>query len=115
MENKDVIQEFADTLKITYTEAEAMVGAETVDEVLDNIKKYNENKITENMPKLNRKQRRALAKKMKNKDNAFNNLELKTIADTAKQIDYIDLIQRLQALNKKKEEENKNEATNEDN
>lgn len=49
---------------------------------------------------MNRAQRRALAKKMGKKGRK----QLGTIGETAKKLDYIDLIQKLRELNKKKEE-----------
>ena len=49
---------------------------------------------------LNRAQRRALAKKAGKRGRA----QLDAIGETAKKLDYIDLIQKLRELNKKKEE-----------
>lgn len=57
-------------------------------------------------PVLNRAQRRALMKKQGKKGRQQSNI----IVDTAKKLDYIDLIQRLRKLNEKKEKED-NEAT----
>ena len=54
------------------------------------------------MPPMNRAQRRALAKKMGKK----NREQLDAVGNTAKKLDYIDLIQRLRELNKEKENKN---------
>ena len=51
---------------------------------------------------LNRAQRRALAKKAGKKGRA----QLDTIGETAKKLDYIDLIQKLRKMNEEKEKEN---------
>lgn len=72
---------------------------------LDNIETLEqaEEIIKENItPKFNRAQRRALAKKAGKKGRT----QLNTITETAKKIDYIDLIEKLRDLNKKRENEN---------
>ena len=63
----------------------------------------------ESLPPMNRAQRRAWNKKNKKKNKAAFN----AITDTAKKLDYIDLIQRLRKLNERKNEEN--EATQDGN
>ena len=55
------------------------------------------------MPAMNRAQRRALAKKQGKK--TLSKTATDTIAEITKKINYIDLIQKIQALNKKREEE----------
>lgn len=80
---------------------------ENVEDIEDVVKKQ----IDGTMPPLNRKQRRALRRKMNKKalDAAQDE-----IAEAAKTINYIDLIQKLRKLNEKKENENY-EVSNEDN
>lgn len=51
---------------------------------------------------LNRAQRRALAKKAEKRGRA----QLEAIGETAKKLDYIDLIQKLRKMNEEKEKEN---------
>lgn len=99
---KELLERFATVANISIEEAEQLVGATTNEGVLENIKKYNEQKIREQMPKLNRAQRRALAKKTGNKALAA----APVITETAEKLNYIDLIQKLRDLNAKKEQEN---------
>lgn len=99
---KELLERFAAVANISVAEAEQLVGAATNEEVLENIKEYNKKKIYEQMPKLNRAQRRALAKKTKNKSLSA----ASAITDTAEKLNYIDLIQKLRELNAKKEKEN---------
>ena len=106
---QELLQRFATITNISVEEAKNLVGAASVEEVLENIKKYNEKKIYEQMPKLNRAQYRALKKKMKGK-NISEDSTLSTIADTAKRLTYIDLIEKLRELNTKNE--GKKNATN---
>ena len=98
---QDLIKRFAAIQKISIEEATQLIGGETEDEVLDKIKDFTINKINTNT-KLNRAQRRALAKKAgkKGKNTA------EAVSDTAKKLNYIQLIQKLRELNEKKENEN---------
>ena len=66
---------------------------------IDNLKDFLGEKIG---IKLNRKQRRKLAKKGGKKGRQ----QLESVADTAKKLNYIDLIEKLRILNEKKEKEN---------
>lgn len=76
-----------------------MIGAPTAEEILSNIANYTVNRINEKMPKLNRKQRRALKKKgVKLPETS----EAELIADTAKRLNYIELITKLRELNERK-------------
>lgn len=69
------------------------------------------NEKTQLLPR-NRAERRALAKKMGKKGRKQYDSTTKTIGETAKKLDYINLIQKLRELNDKKEKENEeNEAT----
>lgn len=62
-------------------------------------------------PKLNRAQRRALMKKMGKAGRG----QVSTISDTARKLNYIDLVQKLRELNKKKENENYETDSDENN
>ena len=105
---KDLIERFAAIQKISIEEATQLIGGETEDEVLDKIKDFTINKINTNS-KLNRAQRRALAKKAGKKGkNAA-----ETVSDMAKKLNYIELIQKLRELNEKKENEDYVEDTTE--
>lgn len=66
------------------------------------------NEKTQLLPR-NRAERRALAKKMGKKGRKQYDSTTKTIGETAKKLDYINLIQRLRELNEKENKEN--EAT----
>jgi len=55
------------------------------------------------MPPMNRKQRRALAKKLGKKRQP--QMEMEMVADAAEKLNYIDLIQKLRKLNEQKEKE----------
>lgn len=76
---------------------------ETLEAVETMIKKDIDDK---SVPKMNRAQRRALAKKAGKKGRN----ELGTISETARKLNYISLIQELRKLNEEKEN-NENEAT----
>ena len=103
-EKPDLIARFAEANGISIEEATNLVGAETDDQILENIKNFTVEKINKNMPPLNRAQRRALAKKTKNK--GLSKSAQSNIAETTKKLNYIDLIQRLRNLNEEKENEN---------
>ena len=103
-EKPDLIARFAEVNGISIEEATNLIGAETDDQILENIKKFTVEKINKNMPPLNRAQRRALAKKAKNK--GLSKSAQDNIAETTKRLNYIDLIQRLRKLNEEKENEN---------
>lgn len=82
-----------------------MIGGETADDVLINIKKFTEQKIREAMPPMNRAQRRAWQKKQRRNRNKVNKSHAETITDTAQKLNYIDLIKKLRVLNEQKEKE----------
>ena len=65
--SEQLIQKFASINNISEIEAKNLIGAETEEEILKNIEHYTLSRINEQMPKLNRQQRRALEKKKKNK------------------------------------------------
>ena len=115
---EELIKRYADIQKITLEEANEQVGANTIEEVLKKIEAKTLEKIRSTQPPMNRAQRRALKKKLGSKKYAEMVAEggdvVSAVSETAKKLNYIDLIQKLRALNEKKENEN-NETTTEDN
>lgn len=111
---KELYERFAEANNISAEESEKLIGGDNSEQILTNISKYTLNQIREknHMP-LNRKQRRALAKKAGKRGRNV----IETVSDTATKLNYIDLIQKLRKLNEKKEKENEEngENVNEDN
>ena len=105
MEN-ELIKRFADIQGISYEEAEQQVGAETDEEIMKKITDFTVSKINSGV-KLNRAQRRALAKKNKGKKQVHvtPQEQMDMINETATKLNYIDLIQKLRVLNEKKAKE----------
>lgn len=89
------------------TTDEALANAETIESVTTAIRSDIDEKTKDIAPPMNRAQRRALMKKQGKKGRQHLNL----ISDTAKKLDYIELIQKLRELNAKKEKE-ENEGIN---
>ena len=115
--HNDLIQRFAEIQGITYEEAEQEVGAETEEEIMSKITDFTIKKINSGV-KLNRAQRRALAKKNKgSKAKLAQKSQIDEINETATKLNYIDLIQKLRKLNeeKAKEIEENGESTTEEN
>jgi len=113
---QELIERFAAIQGISREEAEKCVGAETEEEILKKIQDFTTEKIKNSEIKLNRAQRRALQKKYgKNVVLQMTPQEQQdAISETAKKLNYIDLIQKLRKLNEQKEKENDNgESTNE--
>lgn len=113
----DLIQRFSEIQGITYEEAEQEVGAESEEEIMRKITDFTINKINGGI-KLNRAQRRALAKKNKGKKAQMaQKSQIDEINETATKLNYIDLIQKLRVLNEKKakEIEEDGDAETEDN
>ena len=108
----ELIKRFAEVQKISYEEAEKQIGADTDEKILDNISQITINKINEQYGHMNRKQRRALAKKTGKKKQPETQVD--AIVDTAKKLNYIELIEKLRKLNAEKEKD-ENEDSNEDN
>mgnify|MGYP003571632914 CR=1 FL=1 len=72
-------------------------------ETLEAVESMITSQINENsVPKMNRAQRRAMAKRMGKKGRE----QMGTISETAKKLNYIELIQRLREINEEKENEN---------
>ena len=105
---EEVIKRYSEIHQITIEEAEAEVGAETIDKVLKNIQDKTLEKIRSQQPPMNRAQRRALKKKVGAKKYAEMAAEsgdvMGVVSETAKKLNYIDLIQKLRKLNKENEE-----------
>ena len=105
---EELIERFAEIQQISKEEAEEQVGAPTEEEVLKNIEQKTIDKINSTRVPMNRAQRRALKKKVGAKKYAEMVNETGSVADavseTAKKLNYIDLIQKLRKLNKEKEE-----------
>jgi hypothetical protein len=107
----DLIQRFAEIQNISYEEAKEKIGADTDQEILENIAKFTTEKIKASRPPLNRAQRRALKKKLGSTKYAEmvaaeGGNEIDAISKTAAKLNYIDLIQKLRKLNEEKEKEN---------
>ena len=104
MEN-DLIKRFAEIQKMDYAEAEKLIGADTEEEIMKKITDFTVQKINGGI-KLNRAQRRALAKKNKGKKaRVAQKSQIDEINETATKLNYIDLIQKLRVLNEKKAKE----------
>ena len=114
---EELIKRYAEIQKITEQEANEQVGANTVEEVLKNIENKTLEKIRSQQPPMNRAQRRALRKKVGAKKYAEmvseNGDVVTAVTETAKKLNYIDLIQKLRKLNEEKEKNG--ETTIEDN
>lgn len=118
---QELIERFAQVQNISKEEAQEQVGAETPEEVLKKIQDKTIEKINSTRVPMNRAQRRALKKKVGAKKYAEMVNEsgdvVGAVSETAKKLNYIDLIQKLRKLNEEKEKEiEKNgETTTEDN
>lgn len=113
----ELIERFAAIQGIPVEEAEQEVGADTEEEIMKKITDFTIKKINGGV-KLNRAQRRALAKKNKGKKaQTAQKSQIDEINETAAKLNYIDLIQKLRALNEKKakEIEEDGDAETEDN
>ena len=108
---EDLIKRYAEIQKITEEEANEQIGADTVEEVLKKIEQKTLEKIRSTQVPMNRAQRRALRKKVGAKKYAEMVADsgnvVGAVAETAKKLNYIDLIQKLRKLN----EEKKNDET----
>ena len=115
---QELIEKFAKIQQISIEEAEEQIGAPTEEEILKKIADKTVEKINSTQVPMNRAQRRALKKKVGSKKYAemvANGDVVEAITDTAKKLNYIDLIQKLRKLNEEKENEKDGEATIEDN
>lgn len=108
----ELIERFAEVQNISIEEARELIGADNEYEVMKKITDYTVNKINGGA-KLNRAQRRALAKKNKGKKAkaVITNSPMEVINETAAKLNYIDLIQKLRKLNEEKAKENEENGT----
>ena len=115
----ELIERYASIQGISYEEAETQVGAPTEEEILKKIEEKTIEKINSTRVPMNRAQRRALRKKVGAKKYAEMVDEsgdvVNAVSETAKKLNYIDLIQKLRQLNEKKENEENGETIIEDN
>lgn len=106
---KELIERYASIQGINYEEAEIQVGAPTEEEILKKIEQRTIEKINSTRVPMNRAQRRALKKKVGAKKYAEMVNEsgdvVGAVSETAKKLNYIDLIQKLRKLNEEKEKE----------
>lgn len=111
---KEIIERFATIQGISYEKANEMIGADTDEEVLKNLSEFTINKIKSQQVKPNRAQRRALQKKYgKSAVQASLEEQQAAINETAKKLNYIDLIQKFRALNERKAKENEENGDSE--
>ena len=109
---EQLLKRFAEAQGVSEEEAINLIGGETSEDILNNIKEFTRKKIQENMPPMNRAQRRAWMKKHRKRVKST----AETVSETAQKLNYIDLIKKLRELNEKKEKENEeNENTTESN
>ena len=115
----ELIARFALIQNISKEEAKEQVGADTVEEVLKNIQNKTIEKINSTRVPMNRAQRRALKKKLGAKKYAEmitdNDDMVGTVSETARKLNYIDLIQKLRKLNEEKGEQNYGEDDDKEN
>ena len=117
----ELVARFALIQNISKEEAREQVGADTPEEVLKRIQDKTIEKINSTRVPMNRAQRRALKKKVGAKKYAEMVSEsgdvVSAVSETAKKLNYIDLIQKLRTLNeeKAKEIEENGDAETEDN
>jgi cytidylate kinase len=114
----ELVARFALIQNISKEEAREQVGANTTEEVLKKIQEKTIEKINSTRVPMNRAQKRALKKKVGAKKYAEMVAEggdvVGAVSETAKKLNYIDLIQKLRKLNEKKENEENGETTTED-
>ena len=106
---EELIERYAKIMDISIEEAELQVGAPTEEEILKKIEQKTVEKINSTRVPMNRAQRRALKKKVGAKKYAEMVAEsgdvVDAVSETAKKLNYIDLIQKLRKLNKEKQED----------
>ena len=107
---EELIEKYAKIQQISIKEAEEQVGAPTEEEILKKIQDKTIEKINSTRVPMNRAQRRALKKKVgaeKYAEMIANSGDVVgAVSETAKKLNYIDLIQKLRKLNEEKENEN---------
>ena len=105
----ELIERYAQIQNISIEQAKEEVGAPTEEEILKKIQDKTIEKINSTRVPMNRAQRRALRKKVGAKKYAEMVAEsgdvVGAVSETAKKLNYIDLIQKLRKLNEEKEKE----------
>ena len=116
---QELIERYAQIQNISIEEAEEQIGAPTEEEVLKKIEQKTIEKINSQRVPMNRAQKRALKKKVGAKKYAEMIAEsgdiVTAVSETARKLNYVNLIQKLRALNEKKENEENGETIIEDN
>ncbi len=116
---QELIERFAEIQQISVEEAEKQVGAPTEEEILKKISDKTIEKINSTRVPMNRAQRRALKKKVGAKKYAEmvaeGNDVVGAVSETAKKLNYIDLIQKMRKLNAEKENEDYGEDDDKEN
>lgn len=106
---EELIERYAKIQQISIEQAREEVGAPTEEEILKKIEQKTIEKINSTRMPMNRAQRRALRKKVGAKKYAEMVAEsgdvVGAVSETAKKLNYIDLIQKLRKLNEEKEKE----------
>ena len=106
-----LLKRYAEVQNISMEDAAADVGAETVEEIYKKIEQKTLEKIRASQPPMNRAQRRALKKKVGAKKYAEMVTEhgdvFEAVTETAKKLNYVDLIQKLRKLNEENEKNGK--------
>lgn len=106
---QELIERYAEIQQMSVEEAEEQVGAPTEEEILKKIEQKTVEKINSTRVPMNRAQRRALKKKVGAKKYAEMVNEsgdvVTAVSETAKKLNYIDLIQKLRKLNEEKGEQ----------
>ena len=106
---EELIERYAKIQDISIEKAKEEVGAPTEEEVLKKIEQKTIEKINSTRVPMNRAQRRALKKKVGAKRYAEMVNEsgdvVTAVSETAKKLNYIDLIQKLRKLNEEKGEQ----------
>jgi hypothetical protein len=112
----ELVARFALIQNISKEEAREQVGADTPEEVLKKIQEKTIEKINSTRVPMNRAQRRALKKKVGAKKYAEMVAEsgdvVSAVSETAKKLNYIDLIQKLRKLNEEKGEQDYGDSEN---
>jgi len=115
---EELIERFAQVQNISKEEAKEQIGADTPEEVLKKIQDKTIEKINSTRIPMNRAQRRALKKKIGAKKYAEMVADSGDVAgvisETAKKLNYIDLIQKLRKLNAEKEKEKEENGEHDD-
>lgn len=115
----ELIERYATIQGISYEEAEFQIGAATTEEILNNIHNKTVEKINSTRVPMNRAQRRALKKKVGAKKYAEmvndSGDVVEAVSETAKKLNYINLIQKLRKLNEEKEKEHYGNDDDEEN